>query len=185
MPMLLNKIPVLDKGYVALISSVNATDVMVDIKDEFFAGELLNKDDSNILSEMANMTLAIKCPLFVQLNLAKFGLKILTTRDSKVEAYVPNETEILAPDLQTNRVIASNMFRTSEALLINPLAFQKDGCDRFISQILSPISVYNTLVVHGTLNQWVKFCEQDKLPRPIEAYRSVVTDMVTVVWKFV
>ena len=182
--MLLSKIPVLDKGYVALISSCNANEALTNIKDEFFGGELLNKADTEIITSMANMTLAIKCPLFVQLNLAKFGLTILTAKQEAVEAYVPNETEIKGKDLQTNRVIAENMRRTTEALLINPLAYQKDGCDKFVSQIMSPVSVYNTLIVHGTLKQWMSFCEQEKLPNPIEAYRSTVTDMVTAVWAF-
>lgn len=183
--MLLNKIPVLDKGYVALISSSNVTQTLTDIKKEFFNDEYLNKADSTIISDMANMTLVVKCPIFVQLNLSKFGFRILNTRTEKVEAYVPNETEILSPDLDTNRVIANNMFKTTEALLINPLAFQRDGCDEFMSQVLTPISVYNTILVHGTLNQWIAFCEQSKLPKPVDAYAISIADIVKAEWKFI
>jgi len=183
--MLLNKILVLDKGYVALISSSNTTQTMLDIKKEFFNDEALDKDDTLVVSDIANMTLAVKCPLFVQLNLSKFGFRILNSKINKAEAYVPNETEIHSSELETNRVIADDMKRTTEALLINPLAYQKDGCDRFVSQIMSPISMYNTLIVHGTLNQWMAFCQQDKLPKPIESYRISISDILTAEWKFV
>jgi hypothetical protein len=183
--MLLNKILVLDKGYVALISSANTTKTILDIKDEFFKVETLSDDDTQAIGDIATMTLAVKCPLFVQLNLSKFGLKVINTKLDSVEAYIPNETEIHASDLETNRVIAQDIHRTTEALLINPLAYQRDGCDKFMSQIMSPVSVYNTLIVHGTLNQWMAFGKQEGLPKPIEAYRDSISDILVAEWKFI
>ena len=182
--MLLNKIPVLDKGYVALVTSCVSSEMMVDIKDEFFKVSQLGAEETNMLGQMASMTLAIKCPLFVQLNLYKFGFRILTTKMDSVEAYVPNETEVKSSDLQVNRDISKTIYRTTEALLINPLAMQKDGCNKFISQVTTPISVYNTLIVHGTLNQWTVFGKQKGLPGPMEAYRDVISDILVATWKF-
>lgn len=183
--MLLSKILCLDKGYVALISSSNTSKVMVDLKDEFFKVDTLSPDDTLGMGEIANMTVAIKCPLFVQLNLTKFGFRILTGKTEVVEAYVPNETEVKSPDLQINRDIAAVMKQSTEALLLNPLAMQKDGADKFISQVMTPISVYNTLIVHGTLNQWMAYGKQVNLPAPIEAYRDAISDILVAEWKFV
>lgn len=176
--MLLNKIPCLDKGYVALIDSSCDTAKLNDVAMEFF-----KKDDSKFLREIATLTLAIKCPLFLQLHLSTYALNIITVPVNELEAYCPNVGEIGGPDVHTNREMAENMKATTDALLINPDAYQKDGCDRFTSQILSPISTYTTLIVHGPYNEWKKFCEQPRLPAAMKAYVKAVTQIANVEWR--
>jgi hypothetical protein len=176
--MLLAKIPCLDKGYVALINSSCSQDTLNDVVREFY-----NKDDSLFLRELSTLTLAIKCPLFVQLNLSTYNLKILSTPVNDVEAYCPNEGEIGAPDLRVSREIAANMKMTTDALLINPKAFQQDGCDRFMSQVMTPINTYTTLIVHGSYNEWKRFCAQQKMPVPSKSYIKAVTQIMNAEWR--
>lgn len=176
--MLLNRIPCLDKGYVAFIESSGATPTLNEIALEFF-----KKEDSKFLREVGTLTVAIKCPLFVQLHLSTFALKVITIPVEEVEAYCPDVGEIGGSDFHTNRDIAENMKATTDALLINPAAYQKDGCNRFISQILTPISTYTTLIVHGPYNEWKRLCEQPKVPTPIKAYIKAITQIANVEWR--
>ena len=177
--MLLNKIPVLDKGFVALIDSCNTTAKLRDMGQEFFNG---NYPVS--LEELGSMTVVMKCPLFIQLSLSKFNLKVINANNSnKLEAYIPNAGEIGTPERLDAEVIVDDISRTTDALLINPKAYQADGCDRFISQLSTPINVYTTLIIQGSYGEWCKFSHQAKLPGPIEAYAAAIRQIIEGEWK--
>jgi len=176
--MLLNKIPVLDKGYVAHISTHNGGDVLYNI-----SFDILKTDLNSSLYNIASLTVMIKCPLFVQLNISKFGLSIVDVPVDLIEAYTPDLTDVGGTDHEVAKEIAEDIHRTQEALLINPLAYQKDGCNRFISQVISPISVYNEIIVSGSLSSWLKFARQKNLPKPVQAYCNSVKDIISNEWK--
>ena len=176
--MLLNRIPCLDKGYVALISSSCTTDRLNEVSREFF-----KKDDSKFLREMSTLTVVVKCPLFVQLNLSTHNLRIISTLVEEVEAYVPNVGEIGAPNLETSNGISANIKMTTDALLINPKAYQLDGCERFISQVMTPINTYTTLLVHGSYNEWRRFCSQQHVPAPMKDYIKGITQIMNAEWR--
>lgn len=174
---LLNKLPCLDQGYVALISSSN---------DSKRLRDFLPKVSSQSLSrelDICSMTLLVRCPLFVQLHLSHYNLTILgTTLEESMAGFVPNEAEIKADDLQTSIAISDDIKRTTEALIINPKAYQSDGCDRFLSQVITPINIYTTILVHGSRRTWVEFINQNKLPYPIESYRQLVKQIHDAEW---
>lgn len=177
--MLLNQIPVLDKGYVALIDSCNTTSKLRDMGAEFFGGEY-----PVALEELGSLTIVIKCPLFVQLNLSKFNLRIINVPDQSTEAFKPNTAQIGARDQDTSSLIADDISRTTDALLINPRSYQADGADRFTSQILTPINVYTTLIIQGTYKEWCAFAyNQAKIPGPIMAYTKALQQIIEAEWK--
>lgn len=176
--MLFNKIPVLDKGYVALLDVTCDGTKLNSIAKEFF-----NKDNSKFLRELGGMTVVIKCPLFVQLHLSTYNFNIINVPVDEVEAYVPNVGEIGGSSVNDNKEISDNMKATTDALLINPAAYQRDGCDRFISQVLTPISTYTTIIVQGNYVEWKKMCEQPKLPAPMKAYIKALIQIANVEWK--
>ena len=179
--MLLNKIPVLDKGFVAVVSSSNTYASLKNLSEEFFDGE-----SADSLKELGTLTLVIKCPLFVQLNLSKYNLKVINTYQlsSELEAYIPNAAEVSASDLKTSEDIADDLSRTTAALLINPRAYEADGADRFISQIITPLNVYTTLIVHGAYTDWCAFSQaQANIPMPIKMYHEAVKQIIDSEWK--
>lgn len=177
--MLLNKIPVLDKGYVALIDSCNTTSKLREMGAEFYGGEYPTS-----LEALGSMTVAIKCPLFVQLTLSKYDLKVIDANNSgTLEAYIPNAGEVGAPDRLDATAIADDISRTTDALLINPKSYQADGCDRFISQLTTPINIYTTLIVSGKYSEWCKLAYEAKLPGPIKAYTAVIAQIIEAEWK--
>lgn len=170
---MLSKTPVLDKGFVAIMNtSVNDTDIRT-LWNKWTLG--FDKQ----LMHMPTVHMRIKCPLFVQLRFAQFNLHTLVQRKSRnVEAYLPNEVDVNAKDLEASRAISEDIQRTTEALLLNPKAYQYEACDTFISQVISPINVYNELIVTGNLQQWVDFIQQSNIPKPIEAYRAAIEDLL-------
>lgn len=176
--MLLNKIPVLDKGYVALIDSCNTTKKLREIGQEFYGGEY-----PVAIEALGNLTLVLKCPLFVQLALSKYDFKVIdANNNSTPEAYIPSAAAIQASDVGTSQDISDDILRTTEALLINPKAYQADGCDRFVSQVLTPINIYTSLIVQGSYSEWCKFAYQDRLPEPIKQYASAVRQIIESEW---
>lgn len=179
--MLLNKIPVLDKGYVALLDSCITTAKLRDIGKELF-------DDGEYpvaLEDFGSLTVAMKCPLFVQLNLTKYNFKVINAiSTSGPEAYLPNAGEIGASERVVSEAIADNIARTTDALLINPKAFQADGANRFISQVLTPVNIYTTLIIQGSYKEWCAWAYQEGfIPKPIEAYTLALQQIITAEWK--
>lgn len=178
--MLLNQIPVLDKGYVALIDSCNTTKKLRDIGQEYFHGEYPVE-----LEYIGFMTVSMKCPLFIQLNLSKFNLKIINVSEAgSTEAFIPNAAQVGQVEAELREAIVDDIARTTEALLINPSSYQADGADRFVSQILTPVSVYTTLIVSGAYKDWCAFAyNQKKAPGPILAYTMAVQQIIEAEWK--
>jgi len=173
---MLNKIPVLDKGYVALFSTSVDRKQLLSIKAEYLI-------DNEKAMGLPTVHMEIKCPLFVQLFLTE-ELNAFSKR-SAPEAFIPTVADIAARDLKTSELIANDIDQTVKALLINPKSYQMDGCDIFISQVISPVSVYNTLLVSGTLNQWVSIVKRSGLPAPIEQYRKAIADILLCEYDFI
>lgn len=174
----MSKTPVLDKGWVALHSSSLMRDDFMQILKSHFRGIIDNR-----ITDMTQVMLSIRCPLFVQLTFSEYGLLCSAEKVSgKPEAYIPDVSAVNAQDLETSQMIQQDIEATTEALLINPQAYQHDNCDLFISQVVSPISVYNTLIVYGSLTSWMRYIEQKSLPRPIEAYRNAVESCLKSEW---
>jgi hypothetical protein len=175
--MLLSKIPCLDKGYIALIDSCNTTSKLKEMGTEFYGGEYPTS-----LEELGSMTVAIKCPLFVQLALTKYNLKVINADSGPTEVYIPSPAAVNAVDTHTSQDIVDDISRTTDALLINPKSYQADGCDRFISQIITPINVYTTLIVKGDYSEWCKIAYQDRLPGPIQGYVVALRQIIESEW---
>lgn len=177
--MLLNKINLLDSGHVALISSSNVGVRLKELADEFFLADL---HDSFL--DIATLTIYVKCPLFVQLYLSRYDLKIITVqpKSEELQAYKPDLTDVGAPDRLDSEAIADDINRTTEALLINPKAYQADGCDRFTSQVIMPISVYTELIVHGSLRAFLDLLKDQPRPKAIAVYKDAINDIVVAEW---
>lgn len=168
---MLNKIPVLDKGHVALVSCSLPRQQFKEMQTHYFRNQV-----NNLMLSVPHIHMEIRCPLFVQLSLAE--RLTCVSRPSAVEAFTPSVNEVGAKDLETSELISRDIEQTTEALLMNPKAYQMDGCDIFISQVISPISVYNTVLVSGTLGQWIDYANLKGLPAPIEEYRKAVQQVL-------
>jgi hypothetical protein len=174
----MNKIPVLDKGYVALFSNSLSREQFLAIQAEYFRGLVHGR-----ILNMPMIHMEIKCPLFVQLYLTE-NLNAIAKRSGTPEAFIPAVNDVAAESLETSEVISKDIEQTTKALLLNPKSYQMDGCDIFISQVISPVSVYNTLMVSGTLDQWISAVKGKSLPAPIEQYRKTIEDILLAEYDF-
>lgn len=167
---MLNKIPVLDKGYIALHSCAPDGKDAVQLSKDFFRGNM----DTRIF-DITHVNIQIKCPLFVQMTFPEHGLKYVVQRaQGNPEAFVPTIAEVNAMSLEASQAIQADIEQTTAALLINPKAYQMEHCDLFVSQVISPISVYTTLMVSGNLSSWLSYIDQNAFPSSIESYRKAI-----------
>ena len=169
----------LDKGFVAPIELSNTQSKLKKLAPN--DGILRLEIDSLLRAENAH--LLFKCPLFVQLNLSKFGFNIINVSPEELDAYEPDITDIKSGDLSTAKDIAEDIKQTTAALLINPKAYQADGCDRFTSQLITPINTYTTILVSGNLQQWVEFYNQKNIPKPILSYTEICKEIIEAHWQ--
>ena len=65
---------------------------------------------------------------------------------------------------------------------MNTKTFQHDGCDKFVSQVMTPISVYSELIVHASLTTWVRLISKKNLPKPVELYRQAIEEFLRSAW---
>jgi len=172
---LLNKIPCLDKGYVALIDSMNGTHHFQNLRDQFKGVSIDN------LEKLTSATLIIRCPVWFQLRLSLSSLTMVGAPNIPMEAYLPNAGEIGSSDRTVNEAIADDIERTTAALLINPKAYKADGANNFIAQVMTPMNVYTTLLVSGTLSQWRELVRHPA-PAPMEAYLTAIKQIIDVEW---
>lgn len=176
--MLLNKISVLDKGFVALVDSSGNAKLLQDLQDTYFKTKINMK-----LLDICSATLIIKCPLFVQLNIAQFGFDIISTPSDNVEAYLPDIGSIQGESLEDRQRIANYITATTEALLLNHKGFSMDGADKFTAQMLTPINVYNEIIISGSLKQWIAYISQGNLPAQLSQYQRAAEDCLLLEWK--
>lgn len=173
----MNKKPCLNAGWIEVVSVQNDGKALQKLQNEHFNAQIV-KD----LYTLGSMTVAIRCPLFVQLNLSKFGFKIITSYEKTLEAYIPNETEIGAATLEDCQTAQGYIQATTEALLLNTQTLPMDGVDKFVAQVMTPVSTYTTLIVHGSLESWMNYINQRKLPSQLETYRSQIHEELKVHW---
>lgn len=173
----LNKIPVLDNGYASLISVSLGEEQVRNLR-----GILFRNRRRESFAEQIQVHLLIKSPVFVQLSLGSSGITWINSMERGAGAYIPQVSEIRASDLERSRLIQEDIKQTTEALLLNPKAYQMDTCDQFISQVITPVSVYNTYLATANLSSWINYTKRDDLPSPIEAYRKVIYDMLKAEW---
>lgn len=175
--MVFNKLPVLDKGFVAFVAS--------GMDDKTLAKLFQHYNKGNINPEfirMATVTLVFKCPLFVNMFLYRFGLNIVGVEpadsNKEIEFFTPDEGQIRTTEGMDATEIRKHMEYMTGVLKVTQAGYVKDGCDHFVSQVNLPISVYNEVVVSGTLDQWIRFFRSKNLPSPIESYRQTSYNIV-------
>ena len=85
--------------------------------------------------------------------------------------------------VEDRQEIARYIEMTTEALLLNHKGIPMDGGSKFTAQLLTPITVYNELIVSGKLDSWLKFISQKKLPKELELYRAAVQGVLSASWR--
>jgi len=176
--MLLNENKVLDKGWVAPLCFNGNGRLLQDLQNHYFKANVNIK-----LLNISSATLVVKCPLFVQLNLSQYGFDIISTPSDGVEAYTPDLSMVDGETVEDREKVVDYIKKTTEALMLNKKGMEMDGTDKFTAQLLMPITVYNQVIVHGSLADWLVYLKQSKLPKELEAYRCQIQEVLKIEWK--
>lgn len=173
----LNQIPVSDKGWISLFSA------SMDEKHVREAKRILYRNrKTGGFGNKIQVHILIKSPVFVQLSIGGSGISYDNAQGGNVEAYVPSVNDVRARDLDTSELIAKDIEQTTEALLMNPKSYQMDACDVFVSQVITPISVYNTYLASASLSTWIEYINRRDLPGPIDQYREAIENVLRAEW---
>ena len=169
--------PVVDKGYVKLMAATFTHNNLRNLNANFFKDPKYGLH--NQLLDIPTVSIEVKSPIFVQLTFGNQGLQtVIKNTASEPEVFTPCLTDIKAESLEASKAILADLKNTSGALLMNPKAYQYEKCDPFISQVNTPIAVYNTYMVSGTLRQWIRYITQVQYPAPIGVYRDAILEII-------
>lgn len=180
--MLVNKLFVLDHGYVAFLQSSFDSVSVAGIRDSFMGADPIH--DKDLIAKFGRLSIVMHCPIFVMCGLTKYNFDVMNTVTTEaLVTYCPNPGEIESGEHEIDIAIADDISRTTQALLINPQAYQSDGCNRFISQLVTPISAYTTLIISGSYNEWQRYVNALNVPKPIAAYQLTIKQLIDNEWK--
>lgn len=163
-------IRVLDKGHVILRQpDFSKSDIRALRKNGY---------DTKRLQKHIYVSLIVKAPMFVKMMFPEFGLITLTNNKSKLEVFEPTMSDVKAETPTIGQEIADDIKATSQALLINPKAYRADGCERSVSQINTPIALYNSFIVSGFLSNWNELISHNSFQPLIEDYREAIHSLI-------
>ena len=172
----MSNIPILNKGYVRLISSSIDNKELLNICGRVYRG----KQAASLL-DIPYLHIELKIPLMGVLALASHNIKITQVPDKIAEFYIPSIGDIGGKDSDTAHQIINSIKTTTEALALNAKAYQMDGCPTMISQSIVPVGIYTTLIAHASLKDWINFTTED-YPSPISEISNTILNILESNW---
>ena len=175
----LNRIPVLDHGYVRLVSASPTEKVLDTIKRRAYRGAT-----TPAMIAMPSVTLEIRLPYAVLISLTSQAIRFTPYLDMDVNLVLePNEADIGSPSLEVSREIAASMKSTVNALVTNQHSYVADGCDRSIATITTPIAAYWEGVATAQLDTWIQVINTKGSPRLVQAYQIAIANAISTEFK--
>jgi hypothetical protein len=170
----MNKLPILDKGYVALFSRSMSNNEFIDARTRLFKG----RNDIRLI-DCVQVHVSAYTPLFIKLSLIPSNITCFDYPSRREpDAYIPTVAEInSSKSLEHNERISEDIRQTTQALLLNPKAYTMDGCDSYVAQTITPISVYSEYLATASLSTWISYINRDynSLVKPFaEAVRDIL-----------
>lgn len=174
----LNKIPVLDKGYVQLSSFAPSFLEVESMRSEFFRGALAPQ-----LIETIHVFLRLKCPYFILIPLLTSGMRAISVPGLASDAFIPHVNDIMSSSLGSSQEIRDSMSLTIDSLMLNQKAYVKEGCNAFVASLTTPVSAYWEGIIFGQLKDWIRFGNASGLHPLIKEYQRSVIDCISVEYK--
>ena len=174
----LNKITVLDNGWVALLSASCTGNIIKEIQTYYY-----DIKPNRAIAAIPHATLVVRCPLFVQLYLANFDLTLRQLKGLKEkQLYVPTEVDIGAPELKDSISIRDHIKQTLEALVVSSEGYKMDGCNASAAQVVLPVSVYSDIMLSGSMAQWIEVLSHKTTTPQINQYKAVICNILLAEW---
>jgi len=164
----LGSTPVLDKGYVKLLSASPSGQQISIIRNQVFRG--LVKES---LTDLPRVVLKIRCPYVVLHHLQSTKIRIINDLSVNKEfVYEPQITDIRSGKHETDVELAEYMSSTLNALVVNQVTLKQDGCNAFIAQLTTPIAAYWEGIAYGDLSDWIRIIVAPHTPPMVKAYQD-------------
>lgn len=176
---LLDKIPLLDHGYVRLQNASPSHSNLEEIRKRAYKGTMVAHH-----FDLPYVHVEICCPYAILLTLVSSGLTALPYQDMNRElAFLPDAGNIRSGTLADDMAISDHIKTTVESTMLNQQAYAKDNCDRAIATLTTPLAAYWEGVIHGKLSSFLRFTESKHQPRIIQVYQEGVRNSISLEYK--
>ena len=174
----LNKLPVLDKGYVAMISCSPSYQDHLCMMSSFFRNRLTHN-----LIDVTFVHLEVKCPYFILIPMISSGIKVVSSVNQITDAFCPTIEHISSGSHANDKDISESMRFTIESLMINQKAYVHDGCNSLVASVTTPVAAYWEGVMYASMTEWAKFIFAKGLHPIVKQYQSAISDMISTEYK--
>lgn len=172
---MLYEVPVLDDGFVRLVYSYLNKQQLQDLEATGARFNIAGLD----LAGARGMTLAIRAPAFIFLQLARFNLvNVGSLADSKLNYMKIQLEDLQDVPLEIRYSIIEETSDISNTLMKAPHKLITRGCDNLIAQTVLPVSTYSTSIFHGTVSHWKGFVEYQTSAIYTKKYQSAVKEIL-------
>ena len=170
----LNKLPVLDHGYVSLISCSPSYSDHTDIRSSLFRNRLTAQS-----IDMVYVHLEVKCPYFILIPMVSSGIRCASSVSQASDAFCPTLDMVASGSTANDRDISESMKMTVESLMLNQKSYVHDGCNAFVASITTPVAAYWEGVMYASMTEWSRFMFAKDLHPIVKQYQKTIYETVS------
>lgn len=174
----LNKLPVLDKGYVAMMSCSPSYQEHVRMMSSFFRNRLTQN-----LIDVTYVHLEVKCPYFILIPMISSNIKVISSVNQATDAFVPTVEHISSGSLDNDRDISESMSITIDSLMLNQKAYVHDGCNALVASLTTPVAAYWDGVMYASMSEWARFMFAKGLHPIVKQYQTAIYNAISTEYK--
>jgi hypothetical protein len=174
----LNRLPVLDHGYVSLMSCSPSYSDHLEIRSSMFRNRLTSQ-----AIDMIYVHLQVKCPYFILIPMVSSGIRCTSSVSQASDAFCPTVDMIASGSTANDRDISESMKMTVESLMLNQKSYVHDGCNAFVASVTTPVSAYWEGVMYASMGEWSRFMFAKDLHPIVKQYQRAVHDAVSIEYK--
>ncbi len=175
----MNKIPILDHGYIEVISYHNDNASLASINsDPHFVG--ISRED---MPRIGSLTLKVRLPFFMKSYLCRSVSNTIDVPD-RIEFYVPSIDQLVVGSVQERadkiEIIKGNIRELTQTF--------KDilphNHEPLLAACLLPSNVYATVIANGSVPEWLNFCNTANTISylPYSAYSTKIKELIDSMW---
>lgn len=161
-------IPVLDHGWIKLMSCSPSGRELQEIRVQYYRGSI----QSSMLS-MTQIAIEINTPIFVRIAMGRIPF-VSKPFNRYEEFYNPTIADIGSGNLETNKEIQESIQMTMDALITNQDTYTSDGCNNFVAMMTAPTSSYVSGIAYASMGEWMDFVCLAHTPPQVKAYQDSI-----------
>jgi hypothetical protein len=160
--------PVLDHGWIKLLSCSPNGKELQEIRTRYYRGTIQSS-----MVQMTQIAIEMNVPMFVRLAMGRIPF-VLKPFHNYEKFYNPTVADIGSGSLETDKQIQESIQMTMDALIVNQETYVSDGCNNFVAMMTVPTSSYVSGIAYGTMGDWMDFISQAGAPNQVKAYQDSI-----------